>query len=399
MPNYYDFTSYFSPRSTLYLLLILLIGSALCIKKFSEIKFFIIGTFSLSSLFWWFDIGFYINVLLILLSIYLVIHSKKRNLFFLLFGLFSSWIAFFILFPSEEIKNFFYNIRFIIFTTDYLIGVEYLKPFSEGSTRWTKALLIIFICSLILVNLNFSKRLNLNANLKIYLNLIFISGIIIFNSALTRSDAYHLKYSSGLYTLIFIFIIYYFLFFYLKENKVFNIYFTKLKRNIKQSIIVTLLVAISLLFFSGYLNEKKHNSIHTKLNNLINFNTNIKKLITTNTKDYLQKDELAALQRYKSLSSKDKCIQYFADDNFFPFFLKKPTCTKFYLSNQIVRDFSEEEFIAEFQKSMPNMILYESPTKLMFNYNNLQKAMEFVRDNYEFYENFNGYVFYKRINN
>jgi len=399
LPNYYDFTSYFSPRSTLYLLLILLIGSALCIKKFSEIKFFIIGTFSLSSLFWWFDIGFYINVLLILLSIYLVIHSKKRNLFFLLFGLFSSWIAFFILFPSEEIKNFFYNIRFIIFTTDYLIGVEYLKPFSEGSTRWTKALLIIFICSLILVNLNFSKRLNLNANLKIYLNLIFISGIIIFNSALTRSDAYHLKYSSGLYTLIFIFIIYYFLFFYLKENKVFNIYFTKLKRNIKQSIIVTLLVAISLLFFSGYLNEKKHNSIHTKLNNLINFNTNIKKLITTNTKDYLQKDELAALQRYKSLSSKDKCIQYFADDNFFPFFLKKPTCTKFYLSNQIVRDFSEEEFIAEFQKSMPNMILYESPTKLMFNYNNLQKAMEFVRDNYEFYENFNGYVFYKRINN
>ena len=87
------------------------------------------------------------------------------------------------------------------------------------------------------------------------------------------------------------------------------------------------------------------------------------------------------------------------DDNFFPFFLKKPTCTKFYLSNQILREFSEEQFISEFKKTMPNIILYESPTKLMFNYDNLQIVMKFVRDNYEFYENFNGYVFYKRIEN
>ena len=399
LPNYYDFASHFSPRSILYLFLILLISSALCIRKFKEIKFFIIGTFSLFSLLWWFDIGIYTNVLLIVLSIYLIIHSERRNLFFLLFGIFSSWIIFFILIPSDEIKDFFYNIKFIILTTDYLIGTEYLKPFSEGSTRWTKALLIIFLSSIILINLNFSKKLNINFNLKIYLNLIFVSGILIFNSALTRSDVYHLKYSSGLYSLIFIFIIYYLLFFYLTTNKVINAYILKKNKKIKQSIILTITATLSVLFILGFLNEKNPTTAHQKLNNLTHFNLNIKKLITTTTKDYLQEKEIMVLERYNLLSSKDSCVQYFADDNFFPFFLKKPTCTKFYLSNQILREFSEEQFISEFKKTMPNIILYESPTKLMFNYDNLQIAMKFVRDNYEFYENFNGYIFYKRIEN
>ena len=53
--------------------------------------------------------------------------------------------------PSYEIQAFFYNLQFIINTTDYLIGIEYLKPFSENSARWTKALLIIYFCSIILV--------------------------------------------------------------------------------------------------------------------------------------------------------------------------------------------------------------------------------------------------------
>ena len=399
LPNYYDFTAYFSPRSTLFLISILLIGSALCEKKFSEIKFFIIGSFSLLSLLWWFDIGFYINFLLILLSIYLIVHLKMRSLLFLLSGIFASWIFFLILVPFDEIKDFLFNLRFIMFTTDYLIGIEYLKPFSAGSTRWTKALLIIFLSSILLINLNFSKRLNLNFNLKILLNLIFISGILVFKSALTRSDVHHLKYSSGLYSLIFIFIIFYFIFFYLRENKFINNYLSKMNKKIKQKIVLFTFVIFSTLFLSGFLDGKGIDLTKHKLNNLNNLSSNLKQLIKAETKNYLKPADLMALQRYKALSIEDSCVQFFSDDNFFPFFLKKPTCTKFYLSNQIIRDFSEEEFISEFEKSMPNIILYESPTKLMFNYDNLQNAMNFVRENYEFYENFNGYIFYKKINN
>ena len=66
--------------------------------------------------------------------------------------------------------------------------------------------------------------------------------------------------------------------------------------------------------------DKNSISIQQKLSNLINFNSNIKKLITTSSKNYLQEREILALEKYKLLSLDDKCIQYFADDNFFPFF-------------------------------------------------------------------------------
>ncbi len=399
LPNYYDLSSHFSPRSALYLFTVLLIGSALSFEKNSELKYFFVGSLSLISLFWWFDVGFYINFLIFLLSLYLIVHSQKKNLLYLIFGLLFSWILFLVLIPSEEIKSFFVNIKFILSTTDYLIGIEYLKPFSENSTRWTKALIIIFLSCVLLINLNFSKKLKVHSHLKLYLNLIFISGIIVFKSALTRSDVYHLKYSSGLYTLVFAFAVFFVIFTYLIERKNINAYFSKLNRETKKRLILVVFMIFSFSFFGGYLNKKNQNSIQTSLINLINFKTNIEKLVLTNSIDLLNDRNLAALNKYKTLSSNDTCIQNFSDDNFFPFFLKKPTCTKFYLSNQILSGHSESQFVSEFQESMPNIILYESPTKLLINFDNLQNAMKFVRDNYEFYENYYGFVFYKKIDN
>ena len=164
-----------------------------------------------------------------------VLYSEKKNLFFLLLGIFFSWIIFLFVSPPDEISAFIYNLKFILLTSDYLIGVEYLKPFSSNSGRWTKALFIIYISTIVLINLNFSKKINLNKNLKIFLNLIFISGIVIFKSALTRSDSYHIRYTAGLYTLVFIFIILYFIFFYVKKNKIFLKFLNKLKITYKKN--------------------------------------------------------------------------------------------------------------------------------------------------------------------
>ena len=399
LPNYYDLSSHFSPRSALYLFAVLLIGSTLSLKKNSELKYFFVGSLSLLSLFWWFDIGFYTNFLIFLVSLYLIIHSQRKNLLYLIFGLVFSWTLFLAFIPSVEVKSFLDNIKFILSTTDYLIGVEYLKPFSENSARWTKALIVIFASCLLLINLNFNKKLKIHSHLKIYLNLIYISGIIVFKSALTRSDVYHLKYSSGLYTLVFAFAIFFIIFSYLNKKNNINFFLSKLNKKIKKRIILATFVTLSILLFGGYFNKKNHNSIQINMINLINFKTNIETLVMTNSKNLLNNRNLAALSRYKTLSSNDNCIQNFSDDNFFPFYLKKPTCTKFYLSNQILTGYSESEFISKFKENMPNIILYESPTKLMFNYDNLQNAMKFVRDNYEFYENFNGFIFYKKIDN
>ena len=69
-----------------------------------------------------------------------------------------------------------------------------------------------------LINFNFNKNYNLDGRIKIFLNLFFISGIFIFKSALMRSDEAHIKYSSGIYTLVFIFLILFFAFFFLEEK-------------------------------------------------------------------------------------------------------------------------------------------------------------------------------------
>jgi len=398
LPTYYDLSSYFSARSALYLFFILLLGSALCENKYKEFKYFIIGSLSLASLLWWFDIGFYINFLLFLLSIYLVLYSEKKNLFFLLLGIFFSWIIFLFVSPPDEISAFIYNLKFILLTSDYLIGVEYLKPFSSNSGRWTKALFIIYISTIVLINLNFSKKINLNKNLKIFLNLIFISGIVIFKSALTRSDSYHIRYTAGLYTLVFIFIILYFIFFYVKKNKIFLKFLNKLKITYKKKFTLIFLITISLLFFSGIFNKKDKVSFMEKIINLSNSKTNIKRFIETGDNHYLKKEDLLVYEKYKKLSKNDACVQFFSDNNSFPYFLKKPTCTKFYLSNQIIRGVSEKEFISELKQSLPNIILMKAPYKILLNYDNFPNAIKYVKNKYEFYENYKGYVFYIRKN-
>ena len=114
--------------------------------------------------------------------------------------------------------------------------------------------------------------------------------------------------------------------------------------------------------------------------------------------NYLNEKNLLIVKKYKELAKNDKCLQYFSDDNFFPHFLKKPTCTKFYLANQILRGYSEQDFLFEFKKSLPEIILYESPTKILTKYENFPNIIKYIKNNYKFYENYKRYILYKKIN-
>ena len=157
---------------------------------------------------WWFDIGAYVNALIILSIIYLLIHREFKNALFIIFGIVLSWVFFFLIMPIEEIKEFIFQAKLVYSSAyEYLAGLEYRKPFSANSGRWTKALLLIYASSLMLVNLNFSKKFYISFKTKIFINLLFISSIFIFKSALMRSDSHHLKYTSGLYTLLFVLVL------------------------------------------------------------------------------------------------------------------------------------------------------------------------------------------------
>jgi hypothetical protein len=386
LPDYYDHNSYFSPRSSLFLLFIFLLGSSLCDSKYSNLKNFVVGNFSLVSLLWWFDIGAYSNALIIVSMIYLLIHKETNKFIFLFLGVLFSWALFFLITPFEESKEFFHQLNFIYLTSDYLLGIEYLKPFSANSGRWTKALIMIYLTSIMLVNFNFNKEYKINYKTKIFTTLMLVGGIFSFKSALMRSDSHHLKYSSGLYTAVFVLICLIFIFNFIKKNIKTKDFFTDLKFIFSSKIIFIFSLVCSLFFILDFKNIK----------NIIYLKKNITTLVKAEDKFYLSKNYKLIIDRYKILSNEDECIQILTDDISFSYFLRKPTCTQFYNpSAQVINGITEEKFVKQLNVSSPKIILYKSPNNILLDFPNMPNALLHINKKYSFFENYNGYIFYK----
>jgi len=395
IPHYYG-----GARTSLYLFFILLLGSALCDNSYLKFKIFLVGIFSILSILWWFDIGFYINILIILTAIYLIFHGENKKLLILIISIFLSWAIFLLIIPPDQIKEFFYQLYFVYSTSDYLSGIEYIKPFSASSGRWTKALIIIYMTSLMLIHLNFSKKFILDYRAKIFISLIFFAGIILFNDALMRSDSHHVKSSSGLYTFVFLLLVLIFLFQRMEINK-------KVKKLIYKLKLINFNIII-FIFFSFILSSSidnnlfskhsyDHNNLLEKIRNILYVKNNIKEFIQAEDNVYLESNVLALVKRYEELSKTDNCIQILSSDAALPYFLKKPSCTQFVTPGaQILNGITENRFIDQLDKSSPNIILFNSPNNISLYRSNMPLTLKYVEEKYSFYENYNGYIFYKK---
>ena len=394
LPDYYDHSKYFNFRIVLYLFFIYFLGSEICKNKEINYKLFFIGIFSLFSVLWWFDIGAYTNALILLTIIYLVIFKQFKNLLIILISTIIVWSVFYFSFSSEEFKELIFQLKLVYSKTyEYLLGLEYKKPFTEKSGRWTKALMLIYFSTILLINYNFDKKLNLDRKAKIFLNIFFISGILVFKSALMRSDPAHIKYSSGIYTLIFIFLILFFVINFLSKKR----YFENLIKNFnlwnKGGVLFLL---ITVLYFSGFLNTSNFNKNYFESLNILKFEKNISKLLKAKDQSFLNTNTKNVLAHYKKISAKDSCVQVLTDDISFSYLLRKQTCTQSYIPATIIIDSLERRFIDQLKKSNPEIILYESNTTILLNKSNMPRIVDFINKNYTFFENFNGYVFYKK---
>ena len=389
LPDYYDMDSYFPVRSFLFLLFIYCVGIQLNKNLKYNIYYILVGVFSSISVIWWFDIGFYINFTILALTIILFIKSETKNTLFIFFGVLISWIIFLIFLSENEIKEFFFQAK-TIYSKDwqYLLGLEYKNPFSTNSTRWTKALLIIYLTSLMLVNFNFDIKLNIKHKLKIFLNLIFIAGLVNFLSALTRSDASHIKNSSGLYTFCFVFFILFNLFNFL-EKKNFKII------NYKYfNIIICFFFIIT--HFSYFANIGNDQTFLKKISKVSKIKDNIILSLGKDEIKYLNTKNTRILDSYKYLNKNDFCLQILTDDLWLYYFQKKISCTQFYNPAMIVNDKIENKFILQLKKNSPSIILFNSDFKLLTNHNNMPLVIEYINKNYEYLKNFEGYIFYKK---
>ena len=385
LSSFYDHVTPFHPRIFLFLIFTLLIFQVIMLKKNNIFYSSIGGFFSLLSILFYWDIGTYINALLIIFLLSLIFLKRFKIFFNILLAIILSWSLLYIFLPNDEFKELFNQYYIIINISDYLLGMEYPEPFSDKSTRHTKALLFIIVSGVFLINYIFSEKRKENLDSKLLLIFLFISSIIFFKSGLMRSDTPHIKYTSGIYTLlIFFFISYYFVHFTEKIKilkKTENFF-----KNKKYLFIFTIAFGYLFFFQNNYL----------AILNIFDSSKNFLMITKINDNKFLSDDYQKFIKTYKELIKDENCVQQFTDDNAIPYLVNKPTCTKYYVNAHIIQNWTEENFIEELKYTSPNYIVYSSKINWFKSRNNAPNADKYILDNYYLFKDLSPWLIYKK---
>ena len=283
--------------------------------------------------------------------------------------------------PTNEIKEFFYQLSFITSVSGNLLGLEYPKPFSMNSVRETKALLFVIFTGIFMIILNFNKKINLDFSTKIIISTFFISSVIFFQTGLMRTDTPHIKAASGLYMFIFYFGILYLVFYKLQNAKIINL----IKEHLSKYIFIIFFCFFSIWYFN-ILN----------ISNIINFKSSVRNLIMTKDDLYLNDQYKSFVNYYSKITKNDECVQILSDDIILPYLLKKPSCTQFFIPGHILIGWNENKFIDQIKKSKSKFILYSSPFVWINNKKNMPNVVSFIKSNYHLYNDYMGWQIYKK---
>ena len=385
LASFYEDVTPFHQRIFVFLIFFLFLIEVLTSVKKKIFIGVLTGLFSSISILFYIDIGTYINALILLTIIFLLYRKDFKNIYYIFLGIILSWLIFYLIIPNEEIIEFIYQYRFVINVSDYLLGIEFPKPFSDGATRHTKALLMIILSGIFLFNYFFNKKINETGSTKIILLFIFISSIIFFKSGLMRSDGPHIKYTSGFYTFVIFFFIYYYLYKLIKNNRIFikieNLLFQR--KYLFSLVVIILCVGIFL-----------KNSINIK--NIFNLEKNFYALTKVSDDVFLSSEYKEFIQYFKKISINDDCVQVFTDDNTLPYLLNKPTCTQFYVNSHIINGWTEKKFINQLKKNKPEYIIYTSEINWFKERNNAPNAEKYILNNYYLFNKFKYWQIYKR---
>lgn len=379
----YDITagSYFR----LFLLLVLTLLLLKYFETFEKTSFsiFVIGLLSSISLFWFIDIGFFVNFIILFLFIFLFLNKLYTNITLLTVSIILGWTIFYINLGKIEFIEFIINTYNIIETIEYIQGLIYPTPFFSKDTRSTKALLIILLTGLLIINILINKKNKNSFNLKLSLIFLFLISCVSFKIALSRSDTVHIKAGLLLSHIPFYFI----LIKYLIENyKIINY----LKRtNIPKNFFLILIFTI----FSIFMFLKNEN---TNIKNITNFYLSSKSLINKNDFSFVNNDYKEFIIYYRNLIQDEKCVLIFTNENALPYFLKKPTCSKFYTAYTSSPESLQKRFVEEIRDKTPSYVVYESQIDYYDKPNvTLNIVNNYILDNYTLLEKINKWTIYK----
>jgi len=371
LSQYFVTWTYLSTRVLLFLIFLIILLENIK-NRANYINNITIGFFSSISFLWWIDIGFFINAIILFYLLLLIFLNDFKKIFLIIFGIFLSWLLFLVLFKKNELLEFYWQTNFLIKTIEYFNFLELPRPFSvdhKDSFRSLKSLLIIIINGVLCCYLCLSKE-KINFQVKLILIILFIASIIFFKTAVTRSDSYHIRSGSGITFLLFFFIITYLIVrsYFFKKNIISLIILFKEKKTLN------ILYILFIFYFT----------ISDEIKNMLNKNTlllNLKKTLYLEDSYFLRNDEKLFIEEFKKISIKDKCVQVLTDYQALPYFLRKPTCTQFPPSS-ILESFSENKFLEQLKKNMPNFILYDYEIKQQTEKLNMPNVDEYIKKNY-----------------
>lgn len=354
-------------------------------RDFSYSNFFV-GLFSSMSFFWYIDVGAYLNIFFIFLLIYLLFRKEYKKILFILIGILFGWILFFIFLPANEIAAFYENTKSVFTTVNYLDGIVYPTPFLSKDVRATRALLLIIVTGILIVIFNFDKKIKAKPEIKIFLSYFYLVTILVFGSAMTRSDSPHIKTASGLLIFLLASLILYFLFNILNEilkKKQFSI--NKSKKYF--FVLPMVIIIVNFSFISP-------NSISLK--KTISSFDEINKMLHRDNKNYLSTDLIEMINYYNSLTEGENCVQIFTNEAALPFFLNRPTCSKYYLMTMAASKENQKKFVQELAITKPKIILFDSD-KVIFDdtKSRLPEVLNYIESNYTFHSKFKFWTFVK----
>ncbi len=385
--SYYNLSA-FPERSFLFLIFFIIFESSFYNNKF-YFSSFLLGLFSIISMLWFIDIGAYINVLLLIILIYFLLRKEVKKFSSILFGIVFGWTLFIILVPASEFSEF-VNMTLSVYTTvDYYNGLIYPTPFLSGDARSTRALLLIIFAGILTILITFNKNFKLSYESRILFVFLFIASILVFKTALSRSDTPHIKVAAGFNLFLIYATILYLLSCLIEAKKKINLKINKFLFFFEKKYLnlVVIFFLLNIFVLKTNLSDLKNLPYSLK---------NIKDLATYENNKYLNSDYIELIKYYKNLIKDQTCIQILTNEAVLPYLMDKPTCTQFVNMYGVGPTNLQKKFIQQLKISKPKIILYNSEiTTWNFSSTNAPILFAYINKSYSFHSKFKHWTFYK----
>ena len=111
-----------------------------------------------------------------------------------------------------------------------------------------------------------------------------------------------------------------------------------------------------MIFFIILFTEDKN----IQLRNIPKFFSSVNSLIYKDDFAFIDKNYQDFIIDYNKLTKNHKCVTIITKDNAIPYFLKKPTCSKFYVAYTASPENLQNKFVSDISVKKPVYIAYES---------------------------------------